>query len=54
MLFYLVRHGEARSEEEDPERHLTDRGVEEVKKVGAFLKPLGIRVRSKKNSQFAG
>jgi phosphohistidine phosphatase len=44
MLLYLVRHGEAKSEEEDPERHLTGRGVEEAGKVAAFLKPLGIGV----------
>ncbi len=30
MRPYLVQHGEARSEEEDPERSLTVRGEEEV------------------------
>jgi phosphohistidine phosphatase len=30
---YLVRHGEAKSEEEDPDRPLTDRGATEVRRV---------------------
>src|SRR5436309_3711410 len=33
MGVYLVRHGEAKREDVDPERHLTDRGVEEVRRI---------------------
>ncbi len=33
MHLYLVRHGEAKSEEEDPERPLSNRGREEVDRV---------------------
>ncbi len=33
MHLYLVRHGEAKSEEEDPERPLSSRGREEVDRV---------------------
>jgi phosphohistidine phosphatase len=33
MRLYLVQHGEARSEEEDPERTLTDRGLEHVRRA---------------------
>lgn len=33
MNFYLVRHGEAKSESEDPRRPLSDRGREEVERV---------------------
>lgn len=33
MRVYLVRHGEAQSENVDPERHLTARGVEEVTQI---------------------
>ncbi|MEN3044841.1 MAG: phosphohistidine phosphatase SixA [Candidatus Hydrothermales bacterium] len=36
-LFFLVQHGEAKSEAEDPERHLTEKGKEESKKVAELL-----------------
>jgi len=36
MHLYLVRHGEARPEEEDPERPLTDRGRRDVAAVAAL------------------
>jgi phosphohistidine phosphatase len=36
MLLYLVRHGEAKSKEEDPAQGLTERGVRDVQKVAAF------------------
>ena len=39
MFLYLVRHGEAKTKEEDPERPLSDEGHSNVKKVAAFLKP---------------
>jgi len=35
MRAYLVRHGEAKREDVDPERHLTDRGAEEVRRIAA-------------------
>ena len=44
MRLYLVRHGEAKSAEEDPARSLTDRGRRDVEKVAAFLRPLGLCV----------
>jgi len=44
MRLYLVRHGEAKPKEEDPERHLTLRGLAEAKQVAKFLKPLGLKV----------
>ena len=43
MRLYLVQHGEARSEAEDPERSLTTRGEEETRKVSNAAKRLGIR-----------
>jgi len=43
MRLYLVRHGQAKPREEDPDRSLTDRGHAEVEKVGAFLKPVRLR-----------
>ena len=42
MRLYLVQHGEAKSEAEDPERSLTIRGEEETKKISGAAKRLGI------------
>ena len=44
MDLFLVQHGEARSEVEDPERSLTDRGEETVRKVAAWAARAGLRV----------
>jgi len=44
MRVYLVRHGEAMAKDADPERHLSPDGAEAVRRVGALLKPLGLRV----------
>ena len=43
MRLYLVQHGEAKSEAEDPERSLTKRGEEETGKVSVAAKRLSIR-----------
>jgi phosphohistidine phosphatase len=43
MRLYLMQHGEARSEVEDPERSLTIRGEEETRKISDAAKRLGIR-----------
>lgn len=37
MNLYLVQHAEAKAKEEDPERHLTDIGLANIKKVASFL-----------------
>ncbi len=42
MKLYLMQHGEAKSEEEDPERHLTEKGKKEVDSVAARLEKAGI------------
>jgi len=44
MRLYLVRHGEAKHEDEDPERRLTDQGRREVERVAARLERLKISV----------
>lgn len=44
MRVYLVRHGEAKSQEEDPERSLNEQGQNETKRVAAFLAPLKLDV----------
>ena len=46
MRIYLVQHGEAKSEQEDPRRILTDKGISEVQKVAGFLRPLGLAVNT--------
>ncbi len=43
MRLYLVQHGEAKAEAEDPERSLTMKGVKETRKVSDSAKRLGIR-----------
>ncbi|MGB9627114.1 MAG: phosphohistidine phosphatase SixA [Thermodesulfobacteriota bacterium] len=42
MKLYLVQHGEAKSEKENPERSLTEWGREEIQRVSQAAKPLGI------------
>jgi phosphohistidine phosphatase len=44
MRVYLVQHGESKSEEEDPQRRLTDKGISEVQNVADFLRPLKLAV----------
>jgi phosphohistidine phosphatase len=36
MRLYLVQHGQAKSEAEDPDRPLTERGVEDVTRVARY------------------
>ncbi len=44
MLLYLVQHGEAGKEEEDPKRGLSDKGIHDVEKIAAYLQKLPVRV----------
>jgi phosphohistidine phosphatase len=44
MRLYLVRHGEARSAEEDPQKRLSAKGQADVRKLAALLRPRGIAV----------
>jgi phosphohistidine phosphatase len=46
MRLYLVRHGEAKSKEEDPERHLSAKGREDVQRAARFLRPMGLEVKA--------
>jgi len=43
MKLYLIQHGEAKTEKEDPERTLTEMGEEEVKRVSEVAEKLNIR-----------
>ena len=42
MHLFLVQHGEAKSEAEDPERPLTDNGAAEVERVAAWAASCGV------------
>ncbi len=44
MLLYLVQHGEAKKEEEDPERGLTDKGFKDVARSAIYARKTGLRV----------
>jgi phosphohistidine phosphatase len=46
MKLYLVRHGEAKSKNDDPQRTLTADGLQEVRQVGQFLRPLALDVHA--------
>ena len=46
MRIYLVRHGVAKSKEQDPQRRLTDRGAHDAQKIAAFLEPLHLNVKA--------
>lgn len=41
---YLVRHGEAKSEREDPAKPLSDHGREEVRRVARYAAAAGIEI----------
>lgn len=44
MFLYLVRHGEARREEEDPSRALSEKGMFEVSRVAAHVAQINLQV----------
>jgi phosphohistidine phosphatase len=44
MRLYLVQHAEAKPEDEDPERRLSDEGIRNAGRVAAALRPLGLDV----------
>jgi phosphohistidine phosphatase len=45
MYLYLVQHAEAKREEEDPTRNLTEKGRRELESVAHHLKRLQVQVR---------
>jgi len=50
MHVFLVQHGEAKPEPEDPSRPLTDRGREEVRRVARHAAALGLQVAEIRHS----
>ena len=43
MNLYLVRHGMAKSKEDDPHRGLTDEGVNNIEKLGQYIAQLELK-----------
>ena len=50
MELYLVQHGEAKPEQEDPARPLSERGREEVQRVARYAARLGLKVAEIRHS----
>jgi len=44
MELFLVQHGQAKSEVEDPERSLTELGAETVRRMAAWAAQVGVKV----------
>ncbi len=44
MFLYLVRHAEAKREEEDPARPLSEKGLEDITKVASYVSLLNISI----------
>ncbi len=44
MLLYLVQHAEAKSKDEDPSRSLSEKGIQNIKKVAHYASALNIKV----------
>jgi len=44
MVLYLVQHAEAKREEEDPARPLSEKGVQDIARVAAYSAQLNIRI----------
>ena len=44
MFLYLVQHAKAKSEEEDPDRSLSEQGLLEIKRVATYVSRLGFTV----------
>jgi phosphohistidine phosphatase len=45
MKIYLVQHGKPLPKEKDPDRSLSELGRQDIEKVAAFLKEIGIEVQ---------
>jgi phosphohistidine phosphatase len=44
MFLYLVQHAEAKKEEEDPMRPLSEKGLLDIGRVAAYISRLGIKI----------
>lgn len=46
MFLYLVQHAEAKREEEDKERPLSDQGIKDITKIAKYVSHLNIKLDS--------
>jgi len=46
MNLYLVQHAKAASKEIDPERSLTQEGLNDINKIAAFIEPLELAIEN--------
>lgn len=44
MLIYLVQHADAKKEEEDPARPLSEKGLKDIRRVASYVSQLNIKV----------
>jgi len=44
MFIYLVQHADAKREEEDPSRPLSEKGMKDIEKVASYVSKLNIKV----------
>jgi phosphohistidine phosphatase len=44
MLIYLVQHADAKREEEDPSRSLSEKGLKDIKRVASYMSKPNIKV----------
>lgn len=44
MKLYLIQHAKAAAKEVDPQRSLSKEGLQELKKIASFIKPLDLTV----------
>ncbi len=50
MQFYLMQHGEALAENQDPDRPLSEKGLNDVRRMAAFAARIGIQVAEIRHS----
>ncbi len=50
MRVYLVQHGKSKSKQEDPDRSLTEEGVEEVTRMSDWLARMGVGLSAVRHS----
>ncbi len=46
MLIYLVQHADAKKEEEDPARGLSEKGLQDIIKVSSYMSQLNLRIEA--------
>jgi phosphohistidine phosphatase len=44
MFVYLVQHAEAKSEQEDPSRSLSEKGIHDMKKVASYISHYKLKI----------